>query len=66
VAVPNVAGQSADQAARTLADQGFRLGATRSRRDPRIPAGAAVETQPAAGAVVPRGAPVDLVISAGP
>jgi serine/threonine-protein kinase len=66
VAVPNVAGQSADQAARTLADQGFRLGGTRSRRDPRIPAGAAAETQPPAGAVVPRGAAVDLVISSGP
>jgi serine/threonine-protein kinase len=66
VAVPNVAGQSADQAARALAEQGFRLGNTRSRREPRIPAGVAVETQPAAGAVVPRGASVDLVISAGP
>jgi serine/threonine-protein kinase len=66
VAVPNVAGQSADQAARTLTDQGFRLGQTRSRRDPRIPAGAAVDTQPAAGTVVSRGAAVDLVISSGP
>jgi serine/threonine-protein kinase len=66
VAIPNVAGQSADQAARALTDQGFRLGATRSRRDPRLPAGAAAETQPAAGTIVPRGSAVDLVISAGP
>jgi serine/threonine-protein kinase len=66
VAVPNVAGQPADQAARTLADQGFRLGTTRSRREARVPAGIAVATQPAAGTIVPRGTAVELVISSGP
>jgi serine/threonine-protein kinase len=66
VAVPNVAGQSADQAARALGEQGFRVGATRSRREPRVPAGVVVETQPAAGTIVPRGTPVELVLSAGP
>jgi serine/threonine-protein kinase len=66
VPVPNVIGQPADQAARALGEQGFRIAATRSRRDPRVPAGVTVETQPAGGTIVPRGTAVELIVSAGP
>jgi eukaryotic-like serine/threonine-protein kinase len=66
VPVPNVVGQPTDQAVRALAEQGFRIGATRTRRDPRAPAGITIDTQPAPGTIVPRGTAVELVISAGP
>jgi serine/threonine-protein kinase len=62
--VPDVSNMPRDQAVRTLQNTSFRV-ALRQRRDPRIPADVAIETNPPAGSVVPRNAQVDLVISAG-
>jgi tRNA A-37 threonylcarbamoyl transferase component Bud32 len=62
--VPDVSNMPRDQAVRTLQNTSFRV-ALRQRRDPRIPADVAIESNPPAGSVVPRNAQVDLVISAG-
>jgi serine/threonine-protein kinase len=62
VEVPEVGGRTQQQATRLLQDNGFRV-SVRERRDPRVPFGAAIDTKPAAGAVVARGAEVELTIS---
>jgi serine/threonine-protein kinase len=62
--VPEVAGQSRDQASRTLQSNSFRT-VLRDQRDPRVPAGAAIGTKPPAGTVLPRGSEVELDISQG-
>jgi serine/threonine-protein kinase len=62
--VPDVSGQPRDQAIQTLQISGFRV-RERGQRDPRIPAGAAIGTNPPAAAVVPRNTEVELDISAG-
>jgi serine/threonine-protein kinase len=64
IAVPDVAGRSREQALKMLQDSGFRV-TVRERRDPRVAAGAAIETRPAADAVTARGSEVELVISSG-
>jgi len=64
VTVPDVAGRSRDQAIKLLQDDSFKV-SVRERRDPRVPAGQAIDTQPAAGLVIARGSPVELSISAG-
>jgi len=64
VAVPEVAGRTQPQATRLLQDNGFRVN-VRDRKDQRVPQGSAIETRPAAGAVIARGAEVDLIISSG-
>ena len=64
-AIPDVSGQPRDMALQTLQDNSFRI-RERSQRDARIPAGAAVGTNPPAGAVVPRNAEVELDLSTGP
>ena len=62
VSVPDVAGRPRDQALKALQDSGFRV-TVRERRDPRVAENAAIATQPAAGAVVPRGSDVELSIN---
>ena len=62
--IPQVADQPRDQAVRTLQSNSFRP-VLRDQRDPRIPAGAAIGTKPAAGTPVPRGSDVELDISSG-
>jgi serine/threonine-protein kinase len=62
--VPDVSNLSRDQAQQQLQTNGFRV-ASRDRRDPRVPAGAAIGTNPPAGAVLPRGSEVQLDISSG-
>jgi serine/threonine-protein kinase len=62
--IPDVANARADQAAKTLQSNSFRV-TTRQRRDPRIPDGVAIETRPLAGTVAPRGSDVELTISSG-
>jgi len=62
--IPDVAGMPRDQALKTLQNNSFHV-ATRDRRDPRIPAGSAIETVPRAGIAAPRGSDVELDISAG-
>jgi outer membrane biosynthesis protein TonB len=62
--IPDVANMPADQAMRTLQNNSFHV-TPRQRRDQRIPPGMAIETQPSAGAVVPRNSEVLLFISSG-
>ncbi|HEY3062241.1 MAG TPA: protein kinase [Chloroflexota bacterium] len=64
VAVPDVAGRTQPQATRLLQDNGFRVN-VRERKDQRVAQGTAIDTRPAAGAVIARGAEVDLTISSG-
>jgi serine/threonine-protein kinase len=65
VVVPDVTGQRAKQARRTLEDAGFRV-----RRDERpsstLKAGLAIDTEPPAGTELERGKTVTLLISSGP
>jgi serine/threonine-protein kinase len=63
-AVPDVANTTRDLAAKTLSSNSFRV-VQRDRRDPRVPAGIAIGTTPAAGTVQPRGSDVELDISTG-
>jgi serine/threonine-protein kinase len=63
-AIPDVANQPRDQAVRTLLNSSFHA-VLRDRRDPRIPAGSAIGTTPPAGTLQPRGAEIELDISAG-
>jgi eukaryotic-like serine/threonine-protein kinase len=65
VEVPDVTGQRAKQARRTLEDAGFRL-----REDQRpsssVRVGLAIGTEPPAGSILDRGKTVTLVVSSGP
>jgi serine/threonine-protein kinase len=63
-AVPEVANRPRDQAVKLLQDNSFRV-LVQTRRDPRIAAGLAIGTQPGAGTPAPRGAEVELDLSAG-
>jgi serine/threonine-protein kinase len=63
-AIPDVSNMLRDQALQTLQNNSFHV-TPRDRRDPRIPAGSAIGTNPPAGAVVPRGADVELDVSSG-
>jgi serine/threonine-protein kinase len=63
-AIPDVANQPRDQAVRTLLNSSFHA-VLRDRHDPRIPAGSAIGTTPPAGTIEPRGAEIELDISAG-
>ncbi len=63
-AIPDVSGQPRDAALQTLQDNSFRV-RERPQRDPRVPAGAAVGTNPPAGVVVPRNAEIELDVSTG-
>jgi serine/threonine-protein kinase len=62
--VPDISNQTRDQAQQTLQANSFRV-TLRQLRDPRIPAGNAVGTNPPSGSVIPRGAAVELNISTG-
>ncbi len=63
-AIPDVTGQSRDQALRALQGNSFRV-TVRQRRDNQVPEGQAIDTRPAAGTVAPRNAEVELSISSG-
>jgi serine/threonine-protein kinase len=63
-AIPNVTGRPRAEAARILQDNSFRV-TVRERRDPRVPAGQAIETRPDAGTPHERRAEVDLFVSTG-
>jgi hypothetical protein len=62
--VPDVSNRTPEQARQVLQSNSFRVNAV-NRRDPRIPAGQVIGTNPAAGTVIPRGTEVELSISAG-
>jgi serine/threonine-protein kinase len=61
--IPDVSNMPRDQAIRTLQSNSFQVN-VRDRRDPRIPAGVAIATNPAAGSVVPRKSEIQLDVSA--
>jgi serine/threonine-protein kinase len=63
-AVPDVSNLPRDQALQQLQANSFRV-TTRDRRDARVPAGAAISTNPPAAAVVARGSDIELDISTG-
>ena len=62
--IPDVANMARDQALKTLQNYSFHV-TVRDRRDPRIPAGVAIGTVPAAGTVLARNSEIELSISAG-
>jgi serine/threonine-protein kinase len=63
-AIPAVTNLPRDQAVATLQNSSFKVTVV-NRRDPRIPAGVAIGTNPPAGSVVPRGSAVELNLSSG-
>jgi serine/threonine-protein kinase len=63
-AIPAVTNLPRDQAVATLQNNSFKV-TLANRRDPRIPAGVAIATNPPAGTVLPRGSNVELAISSG-
>ncbi|PZF80762.1 protein kinase domain-containing protein [Jiangella anatolica] len=66
VTVPDVAGQSAEAARQSLAGAGTRDGSVRTEAHDTVPAGLVVRTDPAAGASVPAGSAVLIIVSGGP
>lgn len=65
IAVPAVAGSTYDDAAATLTEAGF-LPAQKDEFSIDIPAGTVIETDPAEGARLDKGAAVTVIVSAGP
>ncbi len=65
IAVPAVAGGTYDAAAATLTDAGF-VPSQKDEFSIDIPAGTVIETDPAEGARLDRGASVTVIVSAGP
>lgn len=61
-AIPEVANMPRDQAARTLQNNSFQV-VIRQQRDPRVPADAAIQTNPPAGTIAPRNSQVELIVS---
>jgi len=63
-AVPDVTNMPQDQAVKMLQNNSFKV-TLRTRRDPRVPAGNAVDTLPKPGTAATRGSEVVLDVSAG-
>ena len=63
-AVPAVTNLPREQAVTTLQNNSFHV-SLRERRDPRIAAGLAIDTNPPAGTVLPRGSAVVIDVSSG-
>lgn len=66
VVLPTVAGQSIDDATRTLVDAGVSPAGQRSEADASAPTGQVIGTDPAAGTTLDVSAPVTLIVSSGP
>jgi beta-lactam-binding protein with PASTA domain len=62
--IPDVGDTPRDQAIKTLQNNSFHV-IVHERRDPRIPAGSAIDTRPPANTVAPRNSDVELTISLG-
>lgn len=65
VEVPNVSGQTREQAERTLDDAGLGV-AVETRDSSDVPSDTVIETSPPAGESVKRGSQVTLIVSSGP
>jgi serine/threonine-protein kinase len=66
IEIPDVAGRSSETAILELARAGFTNIETETAFSPDIPAGFVIETNPAAGQVVPKEATIIVVVSEGP
>jgi len=64
-AIPDVSGQSLEEAVKTISGAGFNVAAIESKTS-RQPPETVLRTNPAAGAAAKPGAPVTLILSAGP
>jgi beta-lactam-binding protein with PASTA domain/serine/threonine protein kinase len=64
--VPDVRGQSLDDAQQALDEAKLEFGGQVARYDEQVPAGRAIATSPATGTSLPRNAAVDVVVSKGP
>jgi serine/threonine-protein kinase len=64
IPVPDVAGYEADQARMLIEASGLRVGQTRSTQAP-TPRNVVVNTNPTAGATVPPGGSIELIVSVG-
>ena len=64
-AIPDVSGQSLEEAVKTISGAGFEISAIESRTNQRTPE-TALGTNPAAGATAEPGAPITLILSDGP
>ena len=65
VAVPDVTGQPSDTAAAKLGQAGFQVNTTQEANND-VPSGRVIRTDPAAGAMAPKGSSVTQVVSTGP
>jgi eukaryotic-like serine/threonine-protein kinase len=65
VAVPDVTGQPSDAAAAKLGQAGFQVITTQEANND-VPAGRVIRTDPAAGAMAPKGSTVKQAVSTGP
>ncbi len=65
VAVPDVTGQPSDTAAAKLGQAGFQVNTTQEANND-VPSGRVIRTNPAAGAMAPKGSTVTQVVSTGP
>ncbi|HEX2737890.1 MAG TPA: Stk1 family PASTA domain-containing Ser/Thr kinase, partial [Acidimicrobiia bacterium] len=65
VAVPDVTGQPSDAAAAKLGQAGFQVNTTQEANND-VPSGRVIRTDPAAGAMAPKGSSVTQVVSTGP
>lgn len=66
VTVPNVAGQPQAQAEAALVGANLAVGAVTEQNDNSVPLGSVISQNPAAGAMIPEGSVVALVVSLGP
>jgi excisionase family DNA binding protein len=63
--IPNVSGQSLEEAVKAISGAGFEIAAIETSSSPQTP-DTAIRTNPAAGVTARQGAPVTLTLSAGP
>jgi len=66
VTVPSVVGQTQSGAAAMLQKSGLTVGTVTQQTSASVPVGSVISQNPAAGALVPPGSTVDLVVSLGP
>ena len=66
VAIPDVAGSPQSDAIVAITSAGLRVGSTVRQSDGRVPAGAVIATEPAAGRLVAVGTDVAIIVSSGP
>ena len=66
VPVPDLSGQDSTEAETHVREAGLEIGFREWTASPRVPAGAVIKSEPAAGALIVRGTAIKLLISSGP